>query len=92
MTTATAETPSSAKARIRAYLGRAVRKFDLDDDANIFESGIVNSLFALELVTLTEQEFGITVEDEDLDLDNFQSVNALAAFVERKAGFDGSGA
>ena len=92
MTTATAETPSSTKARIRAYLGRAVHKFELDDAANIFESGIVNSLFAIELVTFTEHEFGIIVEDEDLDIDNFQSVDALAAFVERKAGFDGSGA
>jgi len=76
----------STKARIRAYLGKFVRNFDLDDATDIFESGIVNSLFAVELVAFTEQEFGVTVEDDDLNLDNFRSINALAGFVDRKLG------
>ena len=77
---------ADAKARIRAYLGKTVRNFDLDDAADIFESGIVNSLFAAELVFFTEQEFEITVEEDDLDLDNFRSIEALARFVDRKNG------
>ena len=83
---------AGTKARIRAYLGKTVQKFDLDDAANIFESGIVNSLFAVELVAFTEQEFGITVEDDDLDLDNFRSIDALAQFVDRKIGPVSTGA
>ena len=83
---------ADAKARIRAYLGKTVRNFDLDDTADIFESGIVNSLFAVELVVFTEKEFGITVEDDDLDLDNFRSIDALAQFVDRKMGPMSTGA
>ena len=75
---------ADAKARIRAYLGKMVRNFDLDDAADIFDSGVVNSLFAVELVVFTEQEFGIIVDDDDLDLDNFRSIDALAQFVDRK--------
>ena len=37
------------------------------------------------LVAFTEKEFDIVVEDDDLDLANFRSINALRAFVERKS-------
>ncbi len=77
--------PPDAESKIRAFLGKATRDAVLDGDADIFESGIVNSLFAVELVAFTEKEFDIVVEDDDLDLANFRSINALRAFVERKA-------
>jgi acyl carrier protein len=31
-----------------------------------------------------EHEFGITIENEDLELDNFRTINAIADLVERK--------
>lgn len=72
------------RSRIRAYLTRVVPSCDLEDNADIFESGIVKSFFAVELISFTEQEFEIEIEDEDLDLNNFRSIASLAAFVERK--------
>ncbi|MBY8849770.1 acyl carrier protein [Saccharothrix longispora] len=50
-------------------------------DEDYFERGLVNSLAALELVTFVEHRFGITVQAEDLDLDNFRTVNRLTGFV-----------
>lgn len=50
-------------------------------DEDYFELGLVNSLAALELVTFVEHRFGITVRVEDLDLDNFRTVNRLTGFV-----------
>ena len=38
----------------------------------------------MELVAFTENTFGIEIEDEDLDLANFNSIDALAGFIERK--------
>jgi methoxymalonate biosynthesis acyl carrier protein len=73
------------KTKLRAFLSRYFKNHDLQDDEDIFASGIVNSLLAMQLVLFVEKEFGIAVEDEDLDLDNFRSVNALAGLVERKA-------
>jgi methoxymalonate biosynthesis acyl carrier protein len=64
---------------VHSYLGA-----DLDDETNIFETGRLSSLFALELVTFVEATFGTTVENADLELANFESVDALTRFVERK--------
>jgi len=70
--------------RIREFLARFVSTDRLADDDNLFEVGAVNSLFAMQLVLFVEQEFGIVVDNEDLDVKNFSSVNALVSFVSRK--------
>lgn len=72
------------KQKFRGFVGRFVRGHDLRDDEDIFATGYVNSMFAMQLVQFTEQEFGIVVDGDDLDIENFRSVEALAAFVERK--------
>jgi acyl carrier protein len=54
------------------------------DDEDIFAMGFVNSLFAMQLIAWIENEFRLKVEDEDLDLQNFNSVSAIARFTERK--------
>ncbi|WP_205756836.1 hypothetical protein [Solilutibacter silvestris] len=56
------------------------------DDEDIFSTGLVNSLFALQLVDFIQNEFKVTVDNEDLDLDNFLSVDAMDSFVTRKLG------
>ena len=38
----------------------------------------------MQLVAFVEKEFRIDIDSEDLEMDNFRSVNALAALVERK--------
>lgn len=57
-------------------------------ETDIFAEGMVTSLFALELVTFVEQRFGLTVEVDDLDLDNFRSAANIGEFVRRKRGVD----
>lgn len=73
-----------AKTQIRAFLARFFQNHELQDDENIFATGFVNSLIAIQLVTFVEREFGIAVENEDLAIENFNSVNAIAALVGRK--------
>lgn len=51
----------------------------MDDD--FFALGLVDSLFALELVTFVERRYAFEVEVEDLDLDNFRTVSRLTGFV-----------
>ncbi len=57
---------------------------DVADDEDLFASGLVNSLFAMQLVLFVEKEFSIKVENEDLDLANFRSVNAITGFIQNK--------
>jgi acyl carrier protein len=77
-------TTDPTKAKIREFLARFFRSHVLQDDEDIFALGFVNSLLAMQLVAFVEKEFALTVEDEDLDIDNFRSVNAIAALVARK--------
>ena len=72
------------KARVREFISRFVGENGLQDDEDIFASGFVNSMFAMQLVLFVEQQFKITIEDEDLDLENFKTINAIAYLVERK--------
>lgn len=37
----------------------------------------------MQLVTFLEKEFGIAIEDEDLDIDNFNRIDSISAFIER---------
>jgi methoxymalonate biosynthesis acyl carrier protein len=69
---------------IRNYIMENVNLQDLNDDFDIFEAGLVNSLFAIELMTFLEKAFNIKVTMDDLDMENFKTVNSTGRFVQRK--------
>lgn len=56
----------------------------LDNEATLIEGGIIDSMSLIELVNFIEKTFGIRITEEDLDIDNFKTVNALADFVNIK--------
>ena len=56
------------------------------DDASFLEEGIVDSQGVMELVMFVEEQFKISVIDEDITPDNFDSVQLLADYVRRKSG------
>ncbi len=75
---------NDVQTHIKTFLSRFFRNHDLQPDEDIFALGFVNSLLAMQLVNFVEKEFGVTIEDEDLDLDNFRTLHAIDALVERK--------
>lgn len=77
-------TSNPIKTSLRRFC--CLRLPELADDDDIFEVGGVTSLFAIELLTFVENEFGIALGDEDLERDNFRSISALTALVTRKLG------
>ena len=72
------------KFKIKEFLAKFFQNYDLQDDEDIFALGFVNSLFAMQLVLFVEKTFAITVEDEDLDIDNFRTINALTNLITSK--------
>ena len=80
----TTERQMEIKGRIKGFILGAVNVPNLADDDNLFESGIVNSLFAVQLMTFVEKSFAIEVGVDDLDIENFKSLNATTAFVVTK--------
>jgi len=74
------------KEAVRRFILSSINVTHLDDDDNLFESGIVNSLFAVQLMMFIEKTFAIEVGMDDLDIENFKSLNATTAFVLKKNG------
>jgi len=72
------------RTKTKAFLAGFFQNIDLQDDQDIFALGFVNSLFAMQLVLFVEKQFDITVEDADLDIDNFRTINAIVGLIERK--------
>jgi acyl carrier protein len=58
----------------------------LDDDVSFLEKGIIDSTGVLELVSFIEEKYGISVDDQELIPDNFDSLNNLSSFVSQKRG------
>jgi acyl carrier protein len=77
-------TQLAVKATIKAFLHSHIRGVQVRDADDIFVMGLVNSLFAMQLVEFTETRFGIEIDADDLQLDNFRTVNALSALIGRK--------
>ena len=72
------------KQTVRGFLLGSINIPKLNDEANLFELGLINSLFAVQLMTFIEKTFDLEVESEDLDIENFKSLNATTEFVIKK--------
>jgi acyl carrier protein len=60
------------------------RKREIKKGDRLLENGIVDSLGILDLVTFLEEDFRITVADEELVPENFDTIETLTAFIQRK--------
>ena len=79
----------SIEKRIRAYIAENIlfsdNGYTYSDGTSFLEEGIVDSMGIMELVMFVDEGFGITVEDEDVIPDNFDSVSKLAAYIRHKS-------
>jgi hypothetical protein len=66
------------------FICKVTRKKQIQIDEDIFEGGIVNSLFAMQLVLFLEKKFGIRISGKDLKQINFRTVNAIDNFIDTK--------
>ena len=75
--------------RIKEYILQKfplARKRGIHDGDLLLEGGILDSLGVLDLVGFLEQEFAIAISDEELVPENFQNLQTIAAFVQKKSG------
>ena len=74
------------KNKIREYIIKST--FDdvkkITDETLIFEEGVLDSMGLLFLIEFLKEEFGISTNDEELVVENFQSINNIVAFMEGK--------
>lgn len=57
---------------------------DLSSSDSFLEKGIIDSTGIMEVIFFINDEFGIEVEDDEMIPDNLDSVNNIAAFIEKK--------
>ena len=72
--------------RIRNFLEEnfLFGQYILKDNDSFLESGILDSTGVLQLISFLGDSFGVTVADEEMIPDNLDSIEKLAAFLNRK--------
>ena len=74
--------------KVKEYIQQAtfVEKDKIKDDSLIFKEGYFDSMGFVVLITYLEENFGIKTSDSDLVEENFESINAIAEFINKKQG------
>lgn len=70
-------------ATIRSILSRRHGMEQVADDEELLQVGLLDSVGVLSLVTEMEEAFGLRIEMEHLTEDNFHSIRAMGAMVDR---------
>lgn len=66
------------------FLGRYFNTDSIQKSTDLFAAGLVNSLFSMQLLMFLEKKYEITVTNEDINIDNFRSIQAIENYIERK--------
>ena len=82
------EVAQDVRSELRSYIEENFLylhpELELKDDDQFLTLGIVDSLGFVELVEEVQARYGITVEDVEITEENFGSIDAIVAYVERK--------
>ena len=73
------------KKMVVARLFMKIPPDSIEEDKSLVDAYGVDSVSLLELVVGLEEEFGIVIGDDEFDIKNYESIQALAAFVRSKA-------
>src|SRR5262245_23127740 len=62
----------------------------IGDDDSFLETGVIDSMGVMELVSFIQAEFGLEVSEQEIVVENFDSIRKLANFVGRKSPVNGA--
>lgn len=57
---------------------------EFSDDESLLEAGIIDSFSMVDLISQLEKTYDIKIDEDDMMPENFDSVNAIAEFVQSK--------
>lgn len=64
------------------YTGEEIGEFS--DADSLLELGILDSLLMVDLIAHLEKTYGITVDEDDMMPENFDSIEAMVSYIEQK--------
>ncbi len=59
---------------------------DVEDNTNLLEEEVVDSLGIFTLVSFIENKFSVSIDAEEVNLDNFETLESITTLVESKLG------
>ena len=76
------------KDKVRAFVLEyaAGRITEVQDDENLLQTNIIDSLGSFRMIAFLEETFPLTIEDTDMLPENFQTLNAVEIFIAGKLG------
>ena len=72
------------EATLAAIFADRLNRLVPDREADLFETGILDSLAFVDLLMHLEESFGIRIETDDFEIDRFRSISRIARFVESR--------
>lgn len=74
-------------ARLREYLTKEVLhdpSYPLKDDDALISSGLVDSFSLVDVALWVEDQFGVHIDNSELNSDTFDTVAELASYIEQR--------
>jgi len=59
---------------------------DFDPQLDLLEAGVLESMMMIDLIVWLEDTFEVEIETEDLRPENFNSLDAMVAYLDRASG------
>ena len=80
------ETQIDIKSRITEYIIESTFEDvkNITDETLIFEEGVLDSMGLLFLIEFLQEEFKVTTNDDELVVENFESINKIVTFLNNK--------
>ena len=75
------------RATVRAFILKqfpVAQRTSPGDTDSLVESGIIDSMGVLELVTFIEADFELVLSDDDVVSENFDSIATISSFIEER--------
>lgn len=73
--------------KIKEYVKEAATipaGFELLNDTLLFDEGLFDSMGFMALISFLQEEYGVQPNDDELVVENFESINAIVAYLAKK--------
>lgn len=72
--------------KMMKFVSKNVSGGNVGLEDNLFELGLVHSLFAMQIILFIEKEFNVELEDDDLDFEKLQNIKMICELVDERTG------
>ncbi len=83
------DTKDRVRGVLQEHLPQSVGNQELKDDQRLIELGIgVDSVSTLEIIVALEEEFGVTIDDEQVQKGLLEDLQSISRYIEELRGED----